>query len=162
MRGDLLEILAREKLGLPREWTVYRWQVVKRHGETIGTDLEGALQTGYLKWGKQGKVALYLSDEEAATLALAWEQRTGYCQRCMGRGETVASCGISGTTYRECSVCVGSGKSAAHPEAFTPWKPEPPLFEKPEKKAKKKKRTGEETPTKRAHRELREYLGIAA
>jgi len=163
MSGSLLEILAREKLDKPREWTVWRWEAVRRHGETIGWDLTGSIQTGWSTWGREQEVALFLSNAEIATLTLAWEQRTGYCPRCQGRGQTVARISAKdGTSWRDCSACAGSGKSATHPEAWTPWVEEPPLFAK-RKKVKRKKRDKAEsrtdTPTKRALREIKQFTG---
>lgn len=51
------------------------------------------------------------ADLEARTLK--WEQETGSCHRCGGDGQELASCGIRGNTYRDCSRCKATGKVAA-------------------------------------------------
>ena len=135
MRADLLEILVREKLGLPPEWTAFRWECLPLvSAETTSYVVEGAIQTGYHKWDRRKKhVTLELSVAEADALALAWEMRTGYCPACMGRGEEAASWSVTdGTTWRECGSCSGSGQSPDFPQ--TPpvrWVETEPLFAKP-------------------------------
>lgn len=175
MRGDLLAILAREKLGRPKEWTVYRWQCLPGGGEdTTGFELEGAIQIGPRKWSKEGRAVVVFSIEEAQALALQWEQRTGYCVECLGRGQTVARISVTeGTTYRECASCGGTGKSGDFPLNWQPWvKPEPLFPAKPQaKKSALQARIKDlesdvdalseqaETPTRRALREIKQFTG---
>jgi DnaJ-class molecular chaperone len=49
--------------------------------------------------------------DEVRQTRIRWENETGMCSHCGGSGQQVKSTGISGTTYRECISCDGTGKA---------------------------------------------------
>ena len=55
----------------------------------------------------------YIMVDEHKDWRRRWEIKTGKCSECTGEGETIASCGVDGTTYRTCFKCKGTG--AANP-----------------------------------------------
>lgn len=67
------------------------------------------------KMEKGSKRVLQLGIHEHNEWVLAWEQKNDKCHECMGDGKTVASSGVDGTTYRECSRCKGIGKPTNQP-----------------------------------------------
>lgn len=116
---DLMSLQASRLLGIPG-WTAWRFEAV----EPDSVLLTGAVcpevyksgprkgRTNYKAHDPKTKRMVALTTDSRRAFALAWEMETGRCSECQGRGETVASCGVSGTKYRECMACKGSGKPA--------------------------------------------------
>lgn len=122
-REPTLEQHAREMLGLPPDWRVFRWQVVGKPGpDAYGVTLTGAVvrdtyqrgpRKGTPHWGKR------LRDTECAvtiptalhkTWLAQWERDTGKCHVCKGTGqEWVGWSKEKGDKYRTCSRCDGAG-----------------------------------------------------
>lgn len=120
MRTDLLEIQAREKLGMPAEWKVYQWQCMPPTSEPcIYVRVVGAVaplkRNGFPNWRKRDKA----TDKEAAITIEAhkawckeWSAKTGNCSACAGEGKLMVRCGVNiQTEYRPCPDCQGTGKS---------------------------------------------------
>jgi hypothetical protein len=120
-----MEEHAREFMGLPKEWTAYGWECYPTAGRKETT---AYLVTGACFQGKttEGKPDIRIAEVEGtvATVALPkavhkrWladrETRTGKCSGCDGSGREVALWSSStGTTYRPCSDCGGTGKPKA-------------------------------------------------
>jgi hypothetical protein len=105
---------------LPLDWKAFRFICVHESGDqrgpVIGISVTGAECTathsdGSTNWDERGPATTVVLDINAhKQFKLDWEQRTGNCYECQGSGQTMASCGINGTTYRTCVRCSGSGK----------------------------------------------------
>lgn len=120
MNGQLLEIHAREVAKMPDEWEVYAWECI---GEPVKVvEVKGCFKPptitrgprkGQSNWRKRDKTSeriVHITPEEHKAWIGKWVERTGLCVRCVGKGEVLASIGVSGTTYRECPKCSGTGK----------------------------------------------------
>lgn len=115
---DIHAITARRVHGLPDDWQPRIYGCLDRG---LGFYLRGAVpigtitrgpRKGLLKWPplSQLKQVVITADEVRQT-RIQWENETGLCCYCGGSGKTVKSCGIDGTTYRQCLHCNGSGKA---------------------------------------------------
>ena len=118
MQGELLEILALERLGEQAPFAMYRWQKVRREGEFVGYELYGAVQASFGKWVPTTERMAFFTLEEAERLAQEWEQRTGRCPHCVGYGNVPVKFQREDTLYGLCQTCEGTGCSAQYPEAF--------------------------------------------
>lgn len=127
MNGHLIEIQARELAGMPENWEVYSWRVIGPPGPAKLYELKGCFKpptftkgakVGEPNWAKRDKTServLHITPDEYQSWEDAWVKRTGLCPNCMGKGQTVASAGTGGTTYRECHRCNGAGKPPVKP-----------------------------------------------
>lgn len=66
---------------------------------------------GKKTWDPKESQTVVVTPEEVEREYQRYEAETGKCGECFGDGKVVASAGVSGTTYRECKVCGGSGKA---------------------------------------------------
>lgn len=129
MNGHLIAIQAREIAGMPEHWEVYSWRAIGPPGPTKLYELKGCFKppvyksgqsAGQPNWSKRDKTServIHITPAEYRAWEAAWVKRTGLCPDCRGEGQTVASVGIGGTTYRECCTCKGSGKSDPETQA---------------------------------------------
>lgn len=119
---DLMSLQASRVLGIPG-WVAWRFEAV----EPDSVLLTGAVcpevyksgprkgRTNYNAHDPKTKRMVVLTTESRRAFDRVWEAETGMCCQCQGAGKVVASCGVSGTTYRECRCCKGSGKPAVQP-----------------------------------------------
>lgn len=112
-RPDFLTIIGRKKLGLDAPWTVYRWELIEEgtwllHLAEQGEFTKGP-RKGKAKWGKENRRATAtLVDLRAAEAEF---EATGKCHQCGGSGAEWAGWHhITGTRYKECHRCSGTGK----------------------------------------------------
>lgn len=122
MNGNLLEILAREKAGMPAGWRVYKFECLPHGQDTIYYELAGAIvprktrgpHVGSLNWRRMDKTTrrpAILTVDAAANLADEWSKRTGLCITCVGKGQTLRSWSAStGSIFNPCKSCNGTGK----------------------------------------------------
>ena len=116
---DFHAMAAREAEHLPPDWT----PGIYRTCGTIGFELIGAVPIGYFSRGiRKGKpkfpplremLRVYVSREQLEKTKATWRQETGLCIRCGGDGQEIAMINSSGTTFRPCGICHGSGKGVA-------------------------------------------------
>jgi DnaJ-class molecular chaperone len=112
-----LESHARELLGLPPDWRVYRWTVKGR-----GVEVEGAVCNAFITRGKwKGRtnwkkkdlntlITITIPDALHKQWMREWESRTGLCHNCSGTGEEWAGWSAAeGTKRRPCRPCGASG-----------------------------------------------------
>jgi len=124
VRINLHEEHARDKYGLPPEWTAAQWECFPgTPGEpTLYVQLIGAVyepvtrgpRKGKPNWdkpiGKKTTAILPVAEHDA--WVRAWEQRTGKCSKCVGTGQTIARVSVQdGTEYRTCRTCGGTGRA---------------------------------------------------
>jgi len=124
MNGNLLEILAREKAGMPAEWRAFRFECFPKTQETLYYEIEGAVaplkskgaSKGSPNWPKLDAATrrtVVLLVQEAEQRAAEWRERTGICVRCVGKGQLLKSYSRKdGSTFKPCPVCDGTGKAA--------------------------------------------------
>lgn len=117
------ESVARRKIGARAGFQFYRW-------ECIGDDM---LLTGcvcdsvYTRGPRRGKpkydgtpIQAVVTEVELNAERRRYEEETGQCSDCLGAAKTLASAGVSGTTYRPCSMCRGTGKATSADAVATP------------------------------------------
>ena len=77
----------------------------------IGTYSRGP-RKGRPKWPRLAELQrVVITMDEVRQARIRWENETGLCSHCGGSGQQVKSTGISGTTYRECISCDGTGRA---------------------------------------------------
>lgn len=109
---DFFNLYAVEKLGAPEGWRWVTLEVVKSDGPKDFRRMEGAIYPER-QWKKRDRstVRNYIYDSrEFRTWCVAYAAERGKCWNCWGSGQELASCGVSGTTYRTCHECKGTGK----------------------------------------------------
>ncbi len=121
---DVYNLIAIER-GAPKGWQWFSIQVVgdltdRPSGAFL---LEGAMRPpdytrgkwkGQPNWSKRDKSTdrkIVITTRDYDERKRRWVLETGTCAEC-DSGKTVASCGISGTTYRDCQTCNGTGRIA--------------------------------------------------
>jgi hypothetical protein len=120
---DFWNMMAREVYGMPEGWRWCKLQAVGPHDRrdlcvsmvtgAVFPNITKGPNKGYFNWKKRDRdteqtIPIPFRDYDA--FVEAWEKKTGTCSSCGGSGETIASAGIRGTTYRKCVRCNGSGK----------------------------------------------------
>lgn len=117
-RTDFYSLYAREALGMPDGWI---WDEITQSPEKApkgffrmtGVVVPLGPRTGRPNWRKADK------DTERTVFVAwkdfeAWQEARGRerdeCPRCDGSGETIASAGVNGTTYRPCRRCDATGR----------------------------------------------------
>ena len=114
---DTLSMIARRKLQLPDTYTHYRWTRVDPDGLLVRMKEEYIKTAGKNKgkpgWRGEERTCFVTYAEEKAECA-AWEKETGKCSNCGGDGQEWAGwTAASGTIYKQCRRCVGSGNAQA-------------------------------------------------
>jgi hypothetical protein len=109
---SLLELHAMELLNAPRDWRAYRFE-----HRLLTTYIEGAVapvitrgkRKGQRDWKKKGKSSsIEYSHADHDVWIAAWQERTGLCARCEGRGEVFRRWSKeTGTEFRLCPQCNG-------------------------------------------------------
>ena len=112
---DIHTIAARRVHGLPDEWQPRIYESIERG---LGVMLTGSVPLGFYTRGprkgapkfppRRDMQRVIVTSAEIEQTRWDWERETGWCHRC-GGGQTVKSIGISGTTYRNCPECDGTG-----------------------------------------------------
>lgn len=122
---NLLEEHAREVVGMPPEWEAYEYAAI---GRTINQDaklirVKGAIapkktkgaNKGLPNWRKADKATereAYFTPAEHDKWCSEWEQKTGKCSECTGKGEVFASWSATdGTKHKPCKKCGGTGQA---------------------------------------------------
>ena len=113
---DFHAMTAREVHHLPDDWQPRIYESLDRN---LGFQLTGAVPIGFYSRGprkgmpkfppKRDLQRVVITTAELDACKVKWERETGLCHCCGGSGETVRSVSASGTTYRACSACNGSG-----------------------------------------------------
>jgi hypothetical protein len=113
-----------ETYSLHPDWEFCR-STAKGKGDSEYFEIEGGVYKTCFKRGPRKGEINYRAPEPGTgcTVVLPrklykqwlerWEREMGLCSACEGSGRTLASCGVSGTTYRTCSKCSGSGEAQA-------------------------------------------------
>jgi len=120
---DFHTIAARQVHGLPADWQPRIYGCLDRD---LGFYLRGAVPIGTYsrgprkgrpKWPPLGQLQrVVITADEVKQARIQWENETGLCGSCGGTGQQVRSIGVSGTTYRQCTACDGTG-AALHRRA---------------------------------------------
>jgi hypothetical protein len=117
---DIHAIAARHVHGLPHNWQprIYSARTLDR---CLGYELRGSVPIGTYsrgprkgrpKWPRLAELQrVVITMDEVRQARIRWENETGLCSYCGGSGQQVKSTGISGTTYRECISCDGTGRA---------------------------------------------------
>ncbi|EHL99335.1 hypothetical protein HMPREF9946_03097 [Acetobacteraceae bacterium AT-5844] len=118
------ETHAREMYGLPDDWMVCIWEALGKPGKPQAIALTGAVVTEVFKsgprkgeknWKKRDRsTQMTVSIPKAAhqKWLLEWEQKTGLCHECNGKGEVFKSWDReTGTQMKPCRRCDGTGKA---------------------------------------------------
>ena len=123
-------IAARRVHGLPDEWEPRIYKVLGDCRQTLGYSLTGAVPVGAISRGpRKGRPKwpprwswweVIITPADLAAATAEWVAATGLCPRCGGEGRTVRSVSItSGTEYRTCQACGGTGKAPAQADETT-------------------------------------------
>lgn len=128
-RMDLLSEHAREKSGYGETWHAYSFECLPHNGSGLFKyfAIRGAKtplvtkgkRAGRPNWRQKDRSTdelIIITPEEHEHWLSRWRQATGKCSECVGEGRTVASFGGSGTTYRTCRICGGSGLALIAPQ----------------------------------------------
>ena len=115
---DIYAIAARHVHGLPNDWQPRTYSALDR---CLGYELRGSVPIGTYsrgprkgrpKWPRLAELQrVVITMDEVRQARIRWENETGLCSHCGGSGQQVKSTGISGTTYRECISCDGTGRA---------------------------------------------------
>ena len=115
---DIHAIAARHVHGLPHNWQPRTYSALDR---CLGYELRGSVPIGTYsrgprkgrpKWPRLAELQrVVITMDEVRQARIRWENETGLCSNCGGSGQQVKSTGISGTTYRECISCDGTGRA---------------------------------------------------
>jgi hypothetical protein len=119
---DFYNMIATER-GAPDGW---RWVELNAKGErphhvflvrgAVVPLISRGSNKGWPNWKRRDKATereFVITPVEFDVFIAKWEQDTGCCSRCGGDGQELASCGVNGKTYRNCSRCKATGKAAA-------------------------------------------------
>ena len=111
-----MDVVAKRKAGNIEGWEPWYYErlgggVVIKGG--IPRLITRGPRKGEKTWDTQNSQTVVVSSEDIDREFHRFEAETGKCGECMGEGKTVASAGVSGTTYRECKVCKGTGNAAS-------------------------------------------------
>jgi hypothetical protein len=110
------EVVAERKLCVPAGWVWFRYESL----DPDITKLTGCVSSGVKTKGKHkgrprydgARREAYITDAEATLEFQRYEREEGKCGECMGSGKTFASWHyLTGTTYRDCRKCHGSGQA---------------------------------------------------
>jgi len=117
----LLNTQAKIKANMGDEWEPYQWQMLPIGGPYELAEITGSVaplttkgkRKGQHNWDKMDrstKKTVYVTIAENAAFVERWQNETGLCANCEGKGKTMQSWHhINGVTYRECGQCGGTG-----------------------------------------------------
>lgn len=115
---NLLELQAREKLGMPPEWKVFLYECLPEEGETQVFKLEGSIPGIRTKGPRKGepdyrngekRATAYVSVAEDRAWCKAWHIENNACEKCHGEGRLFVSASRTETTYKPCVACHETG-----------------------------------------------------
>lgn len=115
--GKLLEMHARQRLGMPDSWRAFSFDTIREEGTIKSHRITGAvLRHGTLS-GRHGLSSRDRNSDCTTTFTpgeheswvRCWESRTGLCRTCLGSGQEIES--AVHATYRRCQSCDGSGRA---------------------------------------------------
>ena len=119
---DAVTEFVREKFKLGAGWKVYCIDTGDGRREAGVVQVEGATPVGVYKSGKRKGRTKWDGAKDTRTLnyiradfdawEVEWSKRTGLCPDCYGDGKTMTKASASGTEYRPCEKCAGTGKRA--------------------------------------------------
>lgn len=119
---DFYNLAARHRHGLPPTW---QWrQIESLDGGFI--QLSGSIPIGNYQSGpRKGRPkfpakSIYqrviITRDDVADARRRWEDETGLCSWCGGTGQEIAgTSAATGTKYRTCRACGGTGKAKTSP-----------------------------------------------
>jgi len=103
--------VARRKLGVPAEWTIYSLEILDDGNYLAKGAIEGTTVAGKKKWMGREKVAT-IAPAELREERMRYERTTGKCHYCLGEGKVAAKWERDvGTTYATCKRCLGTGQA---------------------------------------------------
>ena len=116
----ILELAARDKLGLGDEYELYAAEVLPHNAPRdapcvfhVNLGVPRLLTRGPNKGQKRwdgDRQEQWLGEAEVEAQARRYEAETGKCCACTGTGKQVARWSVTdGTTYRDCGRCHGTG-----------------------------------------------------
>ena len=123
---NLLTEHARELLGMPPEWSGYEFEAIGHTADQREAKLirvVGAIapaktrgkdkgQPNWRKLDPATEKTAYFTPAEHDDWTRQWEQKTGKCSVCLGRGEKWAGWSAeSGHRYKPCDKCAATGKT---------------------------------------------------
>lgn len=128
IRFNWYETIARQKLGMPPEWRMSRWEA---HGqlEDPMIEVQGGVyppiargpNKGKPNWRKPvlgTKLATWISPAEERAFKQKWQEQSGKCWVCYGTGEQWAGWHHQeGHSYKPCRTCCATGKPPAQETA---------------------------------------------
>lgn len=129
---DLVELMARERAGMPDDWRAFRYSWMPPGGKPLYLEVVGAVAPIYTRGDRKGtpnfkrrdvstERTVYLTPAEMDAWEKRWEHQTGACRHCAGSGERLVSWSRdSGTKTRPCEDCGGSGIAAGCLEPIAP------------------------------------------
>lgn len=107
-----MDVVAKRKAGNIDGWVP--WFYRREEGGLI---IKGGVPTlvtrgptkGRRRWNTKESQTVVVSDEDIEREHARYEAETGKCGDCFGEKKQVVGAGTSGTTYRKCKRCNGSG-----------------------------------------------------
>jgi len=103
------------------KWKPYQWRMLPSGGPYELAEITGAVvplitkgkRKGQHNWNKMDRSTnkiVYITIAENAEFAEKWQEETGLCANCEGKGKTMKSWHhINGAEYQECKECEGTG-----------------------------------------------------
>jgi hypothetical protein len=133
---DFHAIAARRVHGLPDEWEPCIYQALGDARATIGYCLTGAIPLGMItqgprkgrpKWPPRSRLQeVIITPADLAAATAEWVAATGLCPKCGGEGRVVWRISVaSGTEYRPCKACGGTGRAPTATDKTTTTTQEP-------------------------------------
>lgn len=108
---------------LSPEWEPYLYEVIGDHRDRNASliKITGAVaplvsrgpNRGRRNWRRMQRDTVrefFFTADDHDLFVDEWERTTDRCKRCFGYGKEVQSVGVSGTTYRKCRRCHGTGE----------------------------------------------------
>lgn len=118
----MLELHAREKMGLTKRWRVFRYEMLPLNARTETFRIHGAIPRMFSSGSLKGRpnfmdlipgteLVVEFSVDEHARWIDSWERRKGKCSECRGEGKTSVGYTLSGARItRPCRKCDATGK----------------------------------------------------
>lgn len=115
---DFFEVIARRKLNAPPEWKWCRLEWIEPDAMLVTGGVPRIYvrgpRKGQPKWGGVTREQCVVTEAERRAEWASYEASTGLCYNCCGEARTLYRWSKdSGTEYRECRRCTGTGKAPA-------------------------------------------------
>jgi len=113
--NDIMEIAA-EKVGI-EGWVGYQWEKLTGGNVVTGQVPDGVYSSGprkgeprFRNHAEAHKKTVAISDADVQEAAKAYENKSGCCWYCKGKGRVFAGwSSANGTRYKPCDYCKASG-----------------------------------------------------